>query len=93
MVSQIIRGVHVFKANTWLQNTWKSVSTETMEQFFQNCGFDAGDKSILNEKTDTKFQELFAQVSSETRHNEYINFDAETITSEPAVDPTHIATQ
>ena len=66
---------------------------ETMEQFFQNCGFDAGDKSIINEKTDPKFQELLAQVSSETRHNEYINFDAETITAEPAVDPTHIATQ
>ena len=44
-------------------------------------------KGIVNE-----FQELFAQISSEITLGNYINFDAETITitSEPAVDPTHI---
>ena len=44
-------------------------------------------KGIVNE-----FQELFAQISSEITLGNYINFDPETITitSEPAVDPTHI---
>ena len=45
--------------------------------------------SIINEEIDTKFQELFAQTSSGTTLYEYINFEAETITYEPDVDPTH----
>ena len=46
--------------------------------------------SIINEKIDTEFQELFAQISSEATLDEYINFDAETIISEPAADPIHV---
>ena len=41
-------------------------------------------------KIDTDFQELFAQIYGETTRHEYINFDAETLTSEPAFDPTHL---
>ena len=33
---------------------------------------------------------LFAEISSETTLYEYIDIDAEAITSEPAADPTHI---
>ena len=43
---------------------------------------------VINEEIDTEFQELFAQISSEAKLDEYIDFDGETITSEPAVDPT-----
>ena len=46
--------------------------------------------SVINKETDTEFQEFFAQISSETTLDEYIDFDAKTITSEPAVDPTHV---
>ena len=46
--------------------------------------------SIINEEIDTDSQGLFAQISSETTIDEYINFDAETVTSVPAVDPTHV---
>ena len=46
--------------------------------------------SIINEETDTEFQELFAKISCETTLDEYIDFAAETITSEPAVDLTHV---
>ena len=35
--------------------------------------------SIINEEIDTEFQELFAQLSSETTLGEYIDFDAETM--------------
>ena len=41
-------------------------------------------------KIDTDFQELFAQIYDETTRDEYINFDAETLTLEPAFDPTHL---
>ena len=46
--------------------------------------------SIINEETDTEFQELFAKISCETTLDEYIDFAVETITSEPAVDLTHV---
>ena len=78
------------KAITWLQTAWKSVSTETIKQFFQKCGCDVEDMSVINEEIDTKFQKLFAEVSSETTLDVYIDFDVETITSEPGVDPTHV---
>ena len=45
--------------------------------------------SIINEEVATEFQELFAQISSETTLDEYINFEAKKITS-ASVDPTHV---
>ena len=46
--------------------------------------------SIINEEIYTEFQELFAQLSSETTLGEYIDFDAETKISDPAVNSTHL---
>ena len=78
------------KAITWLQTTWKSEPTEIINQYFKKCGFDVRDMSIINEEIDTEFQELFAQLSSETTLGEYIDFDAETKISDPAVNSTHL---
>ena len=52
--------------------------------------FDVGDMSIINEEIDTEFQDLFAQISSETTFDEYIDCDAEETTSEPAFDARHV---
>ena len=46
--------------------------------------------SIINEEIDTEFQELFGKISIETTLDEYIDFDAETVTSEPAVNSTQV---
>ena len=46
--------------------------------------------SIITEEIDTEFEELFAQVFNETTLDKYIDFDSETITSHPAVDPTDV---
>ena len=43
-------------------------------------------RNVINEEADTEFRELFAQ----TTLDEYINFDVDTVTSETAVDPTHV---
>ena len=51
------------------------------------------DMSSINNEIDTKFQELLAQISSETTLDEYINFDTETITSDLTVAPTHVDSQ
>ena len=88
--SQIIEEVHVWKAITWLQTSWKIVSMEIMKQCIKNLCFDIGDILIINKVIDTDFQELFAQISGETAPDEYIDFDAETITPEPALDLTHV---
>ena len=88
--SEIIEDIQVLKAISWLQTAGKSVSTETINHCSKKCGCDAGDKSIINEEIDTEFQELFVQISSYTTTDEYTDFDVETITSELAVDPTHV---
>ena len=46
--------------------------------------------SICICQADTEFQELFAQIFSETTLDEYIDIDVEIITSEPAVCTTHV---
>ena len=89
-VSQIIEDVRVLKAITWLQTGRKSVSTETIKQCFIKFEFDVGDMSMINEEVPTEFQELSAQISSETTLDEYVRFYGEIITSKPAVDPTLI---
>ena len=89
-VSQITEDIHALKAIAWLQTTWKSVSTETIKQCFKKYGFEVGDISVINKEMNTEFQELFVQMSSEITPDEYIDFDAETIISEPAVNPTHV---
>ena len=78
---------------TWFQTTWKSVSTEIIKQCFRKCGFDVGNMSTINQEIDTEFQEFFLRISSESKPDEYIGFDAEVITSELAVNLTHVELQ
>ena len=78
--SQITEDVHVLNATTLFQTTWESVCTNS----------NIGDMSIRKEEVDNEFQELFAQIYSETTLDEYIDFDMEIIASEPAFDPKHI---
>ena len=86
--SQIIEGVHVLKAITWLQTAWKSVVPETIKHCFKKCGFNVGNTSVVNEEIHTEFQELFAQISDENAIEEYIDF--ETVTPEPAVNTQNV---
>ena len=63
---------------------------ETIKHCFKKCGFDFGNTSVVNEEIDTEFQELFAQISDETKIDEYIDFDFETVTLEPAVNTQNV---
>ena len=82
--------MHVLKAITWLQTAWNSVDPETIKHCFKKCGFDVENTSFVNEEVDTEFQEIFAQISDETTIDEYIHFDFETATSEPAVNTQNV---
>ena len=88
--SQMIEEAHVLKAITWLQTAWKNVVRETIKHCFKKCGFGVGNTSVVNEKFDTEFQELFAQISDESTIDEYIDFDFATVTSEPAVNAQNV---
>ena len=46
--------------------------------------------STINREIDPEFQELFGQISSETTFVLHVDFNAETISSEPEVDPIHV---
>ena len=52
----------------------------------QKYGFDVENNSDANEEIDTDFQELFEQMSAENTIYEYIDFDADVVTSLPAID-------
>ena len=52
----------------------------------QKYGFDVENNSDANEEIDTEFQELFEQMSAENTIDEYIDFDADVVTSLPAID-------
>ena len=52
----------------------------------QKYGFDVENNSDANEEIDTDFQELFEQISAENTIDEYIDFDADVVTSLPAID-------
>ena len=45
---------------------------------------------VLTLEIGTEFQELFTQISDETAVNEYIDFDVETVTSEPAFNTQNV---
>ena len=88
--SQIIEEVHVLKAITWLKTACKKVVPDTTKHCFKKCGFDVGNISVVNEEIDTEFQQLFSQISDETTIDEHIDFDFETITSEPVVNTQYV---
>lgn len=52
----------------------------------QKYGFDVENNSDANEEIDTDFQELFEQMSAENTIYEYIDSDADVVTSLPAID-------
>ena len=84
--SQVIEDVHVLRAITWLQTAWKSVSPETIQHRFKKCDFDVVSTPDLIDQVDKGFEDLFKQLSSEATLDEYIDFDAGIITSEPDTD-------
>ena len=45
---------------------------------------------VLTLEIDIEFHDLFAQISDETTIDEYIDFDFETVTSEPAVNTQNV---
>ena len=85
--SQIIEEVHILRAISWLQTTWKSATPEIIKNFFRKCGFDVENNcEVINDQIDAELRNMFDQLSSETDIDKYIDFDMEVVTSLPAID-------
>ena len=54
---QIIEDVNIAKAVHWLQVSWRDVSTETIINSFQKCGF--GQESVNSITNDNEIDEEF----------------------------------
>ena len=61
--SEIIQDVNIAKAIHWLQVAWRDVSTETIINFFQKCGF--GQESVNSITNDNEIDEEFESLPTQ----------------------------
>ena len=77
--SEIIQDVNIAKAVHWLQVAWKDVSTETITNCFQKCGFrQESINSITNDnEIDEEFESLLIQFreDDQTTVDDFVTFD------------------
>ena len=77
--SEIIQDVNIAKAIHWLQVAWKDVSTETIINCFQKCGFrQESINSITNDnEIDEEFESLLIQFreDDQTTVDDFVTFD------------------
>ena len=77
--SEIIQDVNIAKAVHWLQVAWKDVSTETITNCFQKCGFrQESINSITNDnEIDEEFESLLIQFreDDQTTVADFVTFD------------------
>ena len=84
-VSEIIQDVNIAKAIPWLQVAWRGVSTETIINCIQKCGF--GQKSVNSitngNEIDEEFESLLTQLreDNEITAKDFVTFDDNLTTS------------
>ena len=80
--SEIIRDVNIAKANQWLQVAWRDVSTETIINCFQNCGFGQEPVNSITSE-DEKFGGLLTELQEddEITAEDFVTFDDNLTTS------------
>ena len=68
--SEIIQDVNIAKAIHWLQVAWRDVSTETIINCFQKCGF--GQESVNIITNDNEIDEEFECLLTQLREDDEI---------------------
>ena len=68
--SEIIQDVNIAKAIHWLQVAWRDVSTETIINCFQKCGF--GQESVNIITNDNEIDEEFESLLTQLREDDEI---------------------
>ena len=70
---QIIKDVNIAKAIHWLQVSWRDVSTETIINSFQKCGF--GQESVNSITNDNEIDEEFESLLTQFREDDEMTFE------------------
>ena len=80
-------GRSCFESNYLAANSLDECIPGDHSVLFKKCGFDVVSTPDRIDQVDTEIEELFKQLSIEATLDEYIDFDAGIITSEPDIDP------
>ena len=88
IASEIIKCIDILQAITWVADSWKEVSVETIKNCFAKCGITdqiSEDEDVLvDEEFNSLFDEL-ADPESDMTAEEYVDFDVETCSSLSAI--------
>ena len=86
--SEIAKGIDILQAITWVADSWKEVSVETIKNCFAKCGITDQIGQDENDLVDEEFNSLFNEhvdPECDMIAEEYADFDVETCSSLPPI--------
>ena len=86
--TDIIQEFDILKAISWIKSAWGDVSEETIVNSFKKCGFrkNQPDVELTDFAEEEEFESLVKELSTDVSAAEYVDFDREVVTSQPALD-------
>ena len=84
--SEIAKGIDILQAITWVADSWKEVSVETIKNCFAKCGITHQIGQDEDDLVDEEFNSLFNELMDpecDMTAEEYVDFDVETYSSLP----------
>ena len=86
--SEIAKGIDILQAITWVADSWKEVSAETIKNCFAKCGITDQIGQNEDDLVDEEFNSLFNELVDpeyDVTAEEYANFNVETCSSLPPI--------
>ena len=86
--SEIAKGIDILQAITWVADSWKEVSVETIKNCFAKCGITDQIGQDQDDLVDEEFNSLFNELvdpECDMTAEEYADFDVETCSSLPPI--------
>ena len=78
----VIKAVDILKVIGWVKSAWEEVTPDTIEHYFEKCGFPTEDYAAVSSDFDEEFQTLFNEISADCSVDEYLDADNSTATCE-----------
>ena len=90
--TEIVKSLDVLQAIRWVQESWRDVSSTTIKNCFEKCGFVKMDEELMeeDEENDEEFEELVRELTPDVLPSEYANFDANVQAFEPMINDQEI---
>ena len=86
--SEIAKGINILQAITWVADSWKEVSVETIKNCFAKCGITDQIGQDEDDLVDEEFNSLFNELvdpECDMTAEEYADFDIEKCSSLPPI--------